>query len=276
MSAKGRAAEGYVADPTGFFATQPQVVRALLPFLGIEPGMRILEPSCGNGAIGKVLREEYGESIYIVGVEIDKKRAGKAYRAKAYWSGMVDGVETEECLPVFNEVAHSDFYECSPEGLGAPFDIIATNPSFSIWLPFAEHCFKFGPSTTLLLPFNSMASKKRAQWWREHPAHMRVLSKRPSFAISVKCVASTNEGRKLGLARCEFQKLIALDAKVPKACPECDERIITTSSDSSEYCWATWGPDITRGLWDVIDTPACRVLFRAWWQESSCRQQRMR
>jgi len=244
MSAKGRSAEGYVPDPNGFFATQPQVTRAILPFLGIKPGMRILEPSCGKGAIGKVLREEYGKSIDIVGVEIDKRRATQARRAQAVLVS----------LAVFDDVIHGDFYDQSPAGLGAPFDIVLTNPDFAIWLPFAEHCFRFGP-TTLLLPFNSMASKKRAPWWREHPAHMRVLSKRPSFAISVKCIASTNEGRKQGLARCEYQQLVALDAKIPKCCPLCQERIITTSSDASEYCWATWGPEITRGLWDVIDTP---------------------
>ncbi len=251
MSAKGRAAEGYVPDPNGFFATQPQVTRAILPFLGIKPGMRILEPSCGKGAIAKVLREEYGESVEIVGVEIDRKRATQARKARADCSDQHE----DKSLLVFDTVVHQSFYDCTPEGLGAPYDVVLTNPDFAIWLPFAEHCFGFGPSVTLLLPFNSMASKKRAPWWREHPAHMRVLSKRPSFAISVKCIASTNEGRKLGLARCEFQELVALDAKIPKVCPECAERIITTSSDASEYAWANWGPEITRGLWDVIDTP---------------------
>ncbi len=256
MSAKGRAADGYVPDPNGFFQTQPQVVRALLPHLGIKPGMRILEPSCGNGAIGKVLRETYGKSIDIVGVEIDKRRATRARKAQVAWEDTShEQAVYVETLAVFDDVIHGDFFEQIPAGIGAPFNRVITNPSFSIWLPFAEQCFKFGVDTTLLLPFNSMASKKRAPWWREHPAHMRVLSKRPSFAISVKCIASTDEGRKQGLVRCEYQELVALDAKIPKTCPECEQRIITTSSDASEYCWATWGPDITRGLWDVIDTP---------------------
>lgn len=252
MSAKGRAAEGYVPDPKGFFATQPQVTRAILPYLGIEPNMKILEPSCGKGAIAKVLRQEYGMDIIIIGVEIDAKRASLAREAKVTCkSGTV---------VVFDDVITSDFYDLTL-GVGAmedwskPFDRVLTNPDFAIWLKFAEHCFTFGPSTTLLLPFNSMASKTRAPWWREHPAHMRVLSKRPSFAISVKCIASTNLGRKQGLARCEYQVLVALDAKLPKACPECGQNITTTSSDASEYCWATWSPEVTRGLWDPIDTP---------------------
>jgi len=255
MSSKGRAAKDYVPDPNGFFSTQSQCVRAILPFLGIKPGMRILEPSCGNGAIAKVLREDFGESIVIVGVEIDKKRAERARKAKAIYTYVRDELEHDECLPVFDQVIHSDFYKCDPAAY-PPFDIVVTNPSFSIWLPFAEHCFKHeAPNTTLLLPFNALASKGRMAWWREHPAHARILSKRPSFAISVKCIASTPKGRDLDLKNCTFQELIALDAKPKTACPKCGEKTITTRSDSSEYMWATWGPEITRGLWDVIDTP---------------------
>jgi|SRR5882672_567599 len=257
MSAKGRGAEGYVPDPTGFFQTQPQVVHALLPHLAIKSGMRILEPSCGNGAIARVLRSVYGRSIAIVGVEIDKKRANKARAAKVAW---VDTSHTEaeyeEQLQVFDDVIHGDFFDQVPNGLGAPYDIIATNPSFAIWLKFAEHCFRFGPTTTLLLPFNSMASKKRAGWWREHPAHMRVLSKRPSFAISVKCVYSNARmAHEAGVTPCTYQELIPLDRKPKKECPVCGERTVTTSSDASEYCWATWAPEVVRGIWDVIDTP---------------------
>ncbi len=248
MSSKGRAAAGYKPDPNGFFSTQPQVTRAITPYLDIQNGMRILEPSCGNGAIGKVLRAQYGNTITVVGVEIDKKRATQARKAQ------VHSPVTDCTLPVFDEVIHSDFYKLRPEDHG-PFNRILTNPSFSIWLAFAEHCFKFGVDTTLLLPFNALASKMRMSWWKEHPAHARILSKRPSFAISVKCIASTPTGRDLGLTNCTFQELIALDAKPKKECPKCGEKTITTTSDSSEYMWATWSPMVTRGLWDVIETP---------------------
>ena len=255
MSAKGRAAKGYVPDPNGFFSTQPQCTRAILPFLGIKSGMRILEPSCGNGAIAKVIREEFGKSICIVGVEIDKKRAERAREAEVTRTYVQDEQEHDERLPVFDQVIHSDFYKCDPSAY-PPVDVIVTNPSFSIWLPFAEHCFKHEAlSTTLLLPFNALASKKRMAWWKEHPAHARILSKRPSFAISVKCIASTPQGRDLDLKNCQFQELVALDAKPKKLCPKCGERTVTTSSDASEYMWATWSAEITRGLWDVIDTP---------------------
>lgn len=257
MSAKGRAAEGYTPDPNGFFQTQPQVTRAILPFLGIEPGMRILEPSCGKGAIAKVLRETYGNKITIVGVEIDKKRSGFARRAKVEVpSDKDDTIDAYFTEQVFDDVIHSDFYKVTRTDHFGPFDLVITNPSFEIWLPFANHSFSFAPRTTFLLPWNAASSKKRATWWREHPAHLRVLSKRPSFAISVKCVYSNaRRAHAAGANPCTFQELIALDEKPKKECPICGERTETTSSDASEYCWASWAPDITRGLWDVIDTP---------------------
>jgi len=251
MSSKGRAAADYVPDPNGFFSTQPQVTRAITPYLDIQNGMSILEPSCGNGAIGKVLRAQYGNTITIVGVEIDKKRATQARKAT-----VLSPVTTGGPLPVFDEVIHSDFYKLTPKDIvGAPFNRVLTNPSFSIWLAFAEHCFQFGTDTTLLLPFNALASKARMSWWKEHPAHARILSRRPSFAISVKCIASTPRGRAQGLANCTFQEMIALDAKPKQKCPKCGENTSTSSSDSSEYMWATWSPAITHGLWDVIETP---------------------
>lgn len=251
MSSKGRSASGYTPDPSGFFATQPQTTRALLPYLGIAPGMRILEPSCGKGAIAKVLREAYGKSIEIVGVEIDKRRAAAARKLKASWVESSVHAEFEEEVDVFNDVIVGDFFAQVPRGAGAPYDRVVTNPSFSIWLPFAEHCWKFGQHTTLLLPFNAAASKGRSQWWRDHPAHLRVLSKRPSFAISVKCTMASKKNK----AVCSFQELVALDAKPKKTCPLCGEATETTRSDSSEYAWVTWAPDVTRGLWDTIDTP---------------------
>lgn len=244
MSSKGRAADGYKPDPQGFYQTQPQVTRAALSYLGIQSGMRILEPGCGTGAIGKVLRQTYGTAIEIVGIEIDKKRAKKAREATA----------DQHLTPVFNDVVHADFLKFTPV---ERFDLAFTNPSFSIWLPVAERCFQVADRTTLLLPWNAAASKKRATWWNEHPAYLRLLSRRPSFAISVKCEAANGKrAQALGVKLCSYQVLIALDAKPKKMCPKCGLKTTTTSSDSNEYCWANWSPDITFNRWDPLETPA--------------------
>lgn len=250
MSSRGRAAEGYTPDPQGFYQTQPQVTRAALSYLNIQPGMRILEPGCGTGAIGKVLREQFGTSIEIVGVEIDKKRARKAEAATVR-----PDPNSTLTLPVFDDVYQQDFLQ-APSTDWKRFDLSFTNPSFSIWLPCADKCFEVADRTTLLLPWNAAASKRRATWWEVHPAYLRLLSRRPSFAISVKCEATNGKRAKaLGVELCSYQVLIALDAKPKKICPKCGLKTTTTSSDSNEYAWANWAPDITFNRWDPLETP---------------------
>lgn len=255
MSSKGRAAADYKADPHGFFETQSTVTRAAMSFLDIKPGMRILQCGCGNGAIAKVLRREYGSAIEIVGVEIDKGRARKAQSAKVGRAAQDVSPDSKQrdSLSVFDDVVHMDFLKYAPE---KRFDLCIENPSFSIWLPVAEQAFKLSDRTSLLIPWNSAASMERAPWWNQHPAYMRVLSKRPSFAISVKCVyTSADRAEADGVARCSFQELIGLSAKPKRKCPKCDGDTKTTRSDSNEYCWSLWAPDITRNMWDPLPTP---------------------
>lgn len=248
MSSRGRGAEGYKADPKGFYETQPQVTRAALSYLGIEPGMRILEPGCGNGAIARVLREQYGGDIEIIGIEIDKKRAKKAGDAAVQVPRPGKSV-----IPLFDDVLHADFLQVEST---KAYDLCFTNPSFEIWLPVAERCFTLADRTTLLIPWNSGASKKRAAWWQDHPAYLRLLSRRPSFARSVKCVASNGKmADELGVKLCSYQVMIALSAKPKKICPKCGQKTMTTQSDSNEYCWANWSPDITFNRWDPLETP---------------------
>lgn len=250
MSSKGRGASDYKADPHGFFETQPQVTRAGMTFWGIQPGWRILQPGCGTGAIAKVLRREYGSSITIVGVEIDKARAKKAAKATVFkqdWS---------EKLHVYDDVVHKDYFEY-PGLASGKFDFAIENPDFSIWLPVAERCFEHAERTSLLIPWNSASSKGRAVWWPKHPAHLRVLSKRPSFAISVKCVNSNGKAADAaGVKLCTYQELIPLSGTPKRECPICGEGTYTTRSDSNEYCWATWATDITHNRWDPLETPA--------------------
>ncbi len=235
MSSKGRAAAGYVPDPTGFFQTPEYSTRAVIPKLGIEPGMRILESGCGKGAIARVLREEFGNDLHITGVEIDKRRAKQAMKAN------VDG------QPVFDAVITGDFLELTPPSDFEKFDLDLSNPWFAIFQKVAEQSFKFCKRTCLLLPVGSLASKGRFDWWEKYPAHMRILDKRPSFAKSVKC--ST------GKDRCSYQVLIAVDEKHAKVCPQCDAPTTVTSSDSNEYGFFEWGPGITEGKWSGLRTP---------------------
>lgn len=259
MSAKGRAATGYKPDKNGFYATNPGTTRAVLPYLGIEPGMRILEPQCGKGAIAKVLREKFGGTIEIVGIEIDKKRAAFASRAvyqQIVPASAADGDTIE--LPVFDAVLHADQFEPRILSGYAKFDQCITNPFFAVWQLCAETCFEWAPKTTLLLPLGAKASKKRGPWWDTRPAHERVLRSRPSFAQSVKCEHYNAQAK---ADRCTYQVIIEVDVKAKKVCPVCakaglrESRTTITRSDSTDYAWYTWAPEITRGLWDGINTP---------------------
>lgn len=243
MSSKGRAASGYKPDKTGFFRTPEYSTRAVIPKLGIKPGMRILESGCGKGDIAAVLREEFGGDIHITGVEIDKKRGRFAQKAK------VNG------WAVFDEVIIGDFLKLHPPGhpesrFAKLFDLDLSNPWFAIFQQVAEQSFRFCERTCLLLPTGALASKGRFDWWEKYPAHMRVLDKRPSFAISVKC--ST------GRESCSFQELIEIDAKPKKVCPQCGADTETVSSDSNEYAFFEWSEEITEGRWSGLRTPAPR------------------
>lgn len=266
MSSKGRAAAGHVVDPKGFFETQSTVTRAGMTLWGIEPGMTILEPGCGNGAIAKVLRRAYGMNIFIVGVEIDKGRAKQAMKAKVKISPEVAvDMKTGAAGPcvAFDEVIHADCFEIDSAALAdrgwKKIDRILTNPSFAIWKEVAEHSFKICPFTSLLIPWNTCASIDRVEWWAKHPARARVLSPRPSFAASVKCI-NTNAKNALvaGVTPCSFQEMIPLSVKPRKGCPVCGEKTTVVRSDSSEYTWTTWAPEFTSNTWDPILQPPPR------------------
>lgn len=261
MSSRGRSAEGYKSDPKGFFETQPTVTRAGMTLWNIEPGMTILEPGCGNGAIARVLRRQYGRDIKIVGIEIDKARAKKALSAKitipascqnAAWHGVPS--------LVFDDVIHEDCFRVNAPELAArgltKIDRIITNPSFSIWKEVAEHSFTLCDFTSLLIPWNTCASIDRVDWWLQHPARCRVISPRPSFAASVKCVyTNAKAASAAGVSPCTFQEMIALSAKPKRECPICGEKTTVVRSDSNEYSWTTWAPGILSNSWDPILQP---------------------
>jgi len=238
MSSTGRAASGYKPDKTGFFRTPEYSTRAVIPKLGIESGMRLLESGCGKGDIARVLREEFGGAIKITGVEIDKKRARYAEKA------------TVNSRHVFDEVICADFLKLEPPGAGPVYDLDLSNPWFEIFQKVAEQSFRFCRRTCLLLPTGALASKGRFDWWEKHPAHMRVLDKRPSFAKSVKCSTGRNS--------CDYQQLIEIDAKPKTECPLCGSPTTVTTSDSNEYAFFEWSPAITEGRWSGLRTPPPR------------------
>lgn len=62
------------------------------------------------------------------------------------------------------------------------YDLIITNPPFSLAKEFLEKSLKEAQSVWYLLRLNFLESKIRADWWQgKEPSHLLVLSARPSF-----------------------------------------------------------------------------------------------
>lgn len=62
------------------------------------------------------------------------------------------------------------------------YDLIITNPPFSLAQEFLEKSLSEGWSIWYLLRLNFLGSKKRSEWWQnKSPTHLLPLSARPSF-----------------------------------------------------------------------------------------------
>ena len=115
---------GEVLDPklAGFFPTPVALAKQLVKWAEIEPGMRVLEPSAGTGAIALAAREAGAE---VCCIEVLNKNCA---------------VLTNLGLPVRCE----DFLEASL-GHAVPFDRVVANPPFANQQDIAHvlHAFEF-------------------------------------------------------------------------------------------------------------------------------------
>jgi len=158
-----------------FARTPPFAVRAILPFLG-EP-LCTLDLGCGDGAIGAVLREAWGESVTINGIEID------AARAKAAQSLVVSVKPSFDPCTVYDTVECDDALKpCGRDD----YDLAIANPPFSLAAEF------FASALKLVRPGGLIVFLLRASWMI--PASragiplpdLRFLRRRPSFRKSAK------------------------------------------------------------------------------------------
>lgn len=113
-------------------------------------------------------------------------------------------------------------------------EIIVTNPPFSLAKEFIERALKNSHDVFMLLRLNFLGSLERHDWWKDHsPSALFVLSKRPNFVISAKCLC--------GFSTMTYQ----MEDKdlIPSVCPACQGKVKKGSSDSTEYAWYYWGPN---------------------------------
>lgn len=109
-----------VAKDLQFYWTPEDVVDRLLDFAWIKPGLRVLEPSCGNGRILDGLRDK---GCLALGIEYHPGRAAEA-RAKGH------------------KVAVGNFLEQPPVD---EFDAVVMNPPFygRHYAQHVRHAYKF-------------------------------------------------------------------------------------------------------------------------------------
>lgn len=171
MSAANR---GEARDPLDFAVTPAWAVRAILPHLG-EPRTAI-DLACGDGAIGKVLREAWGESLQLHGIELDRARATTARDL------IVSVKPSFDPCRVYDEVYRSDALECAADDQ----DLVIANPPFERAADFLRIALG------LVRPGGHVAFLLRAGWvipkTRAHvpPCDLFFLRRRPSFKKSAK------------------------------------------------------------------------------------------
>jgi hypothetical protein len=148
-----------------FYETPAWVTSALLEHAaGICAAERILEPCAGNGAILHEMQGRWG------------------MRNSKYTAVEIREEARDELEYHTDEVHIADFLTWQPTG---EYDLIITNPPFSIAQQIMERCFEIadGKATfAMLLPLSFMGADKRYDFWQKHtPSDLYVISHRPSF-----------------------------------------------------------------------------------------------
>lgn len=195
--------------------------------------LNILEPTAGKGAIVAVLRDWFPNAV-IDSVELDGGRCKQLQD-----QGKSDHLHK------------GDFAEF--EGYGYQYDLILTNPPFTIAIPVVERSIlthlRPGGLATFLMRQAILASEERVPFWRRHAAHEAILPKRPSFARSLKC------GRKTVSKKpnpCGWKKIQEISLAWPTVCPGCGDKTTSTTSDSADYAWFVFGDGIGR-TWEILE-----------------------
>lgn len=207
MSAAGRGPRG--GHGRDFFATPTWCTRAIVRALGnsVDRSKWWLEPACGDGAIDRVLQEEFGISK-VVATDI---APGSRY------AGQFDYVHTFDYLR-----------DERPRLVSGRFEVAITNPPYSLAFDFTVRMVLDARVAVALLPLSFLGSRKRKSWLQAHPPNLFVLSERPSFAVSVKC------------KECGYSEQSAPEAAALTHCG-CGARMSRTTTDASEYAWFVWG-----------------------------------
>jgi hypothetical protein len=164
MSSKGRKKKDIAGSFSEFYPTPPWVTHRFIERAVSLPKGSWLEPCAGNGDI-----------IQAVNDVIEKP---------VYWHANEIRSETESDLrKMANQVTISDFiaWETPPPGSPTKFDVIITNPPFSLALPIIKKSLELADYVVVLVRLNFIGSTKRTAFFKEMMPDIYVIPERPSF-----------------------------------------------------------------------------------------------
>ncbi len=232
-----------VREPDDHYATPAWCVKAILPhlFKGDGRDNDLLDPCAGTGAILDAVREyrdACGPDDGIAGTTLRGIENNQARRDACLTKGL--SVELADALA---------------RPWGGPQFVVA-NPPYSSAMRFVERALgEIGKDGTVafLLRLSWLESQARKNFHRKHPADLYVLSSRPEFVASVKCVAEKTPEGVLRLKKgCGWHDTFPIDEPRPTKCRDCRGRVSVTTTDSAAYAWFVFGPG--RGnRWFLLD-----------------------
>jgi hypothetical protein len=150
------------------YLTPPWCVHRLLEADGLDlPGGSWLEPAAGPGRIISAVNS-MRDDVRWDAIEIRDKC----------------GPDLVKAVGSSKRVVIGDFLSTSPPR--KPYDVIFTNPPFSLAMKFVEKCLATADHVVMLLRLGFLGSARRANFFRQHPPDIYLLPDRPSFLKSGK------------------------------------------------------------------------------------------
>jgi predicted RNA methylase len=246
MSATGRSD---VRREDDWYSTPAWCVKTIWPKLGAFD--TCLDPCAGEGRLLMTMQDLASSPMYR-GIEINEERATLCATQNGIGCVHADALDATSL-----QAWHFP-------NLDTPYDLIITNPPYSLALEFLEQAIRSDAAEIcMLLRLNFLASMKRAKFWQTHPCDVHVLPKRPSFAVFLSCkrLVELTNGAEIA---CGWKASYPTDAELPSKCPNCaNPKLTKCTSDATEYAWfhfRHWTKKNCpsgQGHWSVLHVDGC-------------------